>query len=191
MKNLLILLLSIPLIFSSCKKEEVIEKVIELPCLCESGQTDNPSTSISDTEGIILFFPNSFTPNGDGTNDHFKIILIHWSSDTINNNSTSTSIPYNLFIDGNQVVFEDPNVGPIVHWSGSGYLNGLYNFQITFNFNGLNYQKHGKVSIIRDISNISNDFECYPQGISNCTFGDMIDPYYGFIYPTNEDINNW
>tara|TARA_B100000795_G_C22572403_1_gene350587 strand:- start:79 stop:639 length:561 start_codon:yes stop_codon:yes gene_type:complete len=186
MRKLLILLISIPLIFSSCKKEEVIE----LPCLCENGETNISSTSISDTEHIIIYCPNSFTPNGDNLNENFRVSVSHWTIDT-NNNSTITSIPYNLFINGNQVVFVDPNVGPIVDWGGSGYVTGLYNFQITFNFNGLNYQRNGKVSIIRDISNLSNDFDCYPQGISNCTFGDMIHPRDGFVFGTQEELINW
>ena len=197
MEKVLFLLISITLIFNSCKKEQSTR----LPCLCESGQTGVASISISDTEQIILFFPNSFTPNGDMINDYFRISLIHWTYDPIINFAPIvSSIPYNLFIDENQdnlfiaekqVVFDNPNVGPTEDWSGSGYLNGLYNFRITFNFNGLNYQRHGKVSIINNISNLSNTFNCYPQGLSNCTFSDMIDPEYGFIYPTAEDINNW
>ena len=187
MKKLLILLISIPLIFSSCKKEEVIE----LPCLCENGESNISSISISDTEYISIFCPNSFTPNGDNLNEDFRVSVSHWTYNTNNNNSTNTSIPYNLFINGNQVVFEVPNVEPIVDWDGSGYVTGLYNFQITFNFNGFNYQRNGKVSIIRDISNLSNDFDCYPQGISNCTFGDMISLRQGFVYQTGEELINW
>jgi hypothetical protein len=62
---------------------------------------------------------------------------------------------------------------------------------MTFNFNGLTYQKNGKVSVIRNTNDLSTTFNCYPQGLSNCTFGDMIHPQLGFVYPTQENINNW
>ena len=35
-------------------------------------------------------------------------------------------------------------------------------------FEGWQHQENGKISLIRDISNLSNDFECYPQAVSNC-----------------------
>ena len=58
-------------------------------------------------------------------------------------------------------------------------------------FEGWTHQENGKISLIRDISKLSNDFDCYPEGVSNCTFVDMIDPQQGFIYKTQEDIVNW
>ena len=76
--------------------------------------------------------------------------------------------------------------------TGNNLSTGVYTYEVYYqDFEGWQHQENGKVSIIRDISNLSNDFECYPQGVSNCKFGDMIDPKYGFIYPTSEDINNW
>ena len=34
-------------------------------------------------------------------------------------------------------------------------------------------------------------FNNFPNGADNCIFGDMIDSQNGFIYPTQEDINNY
>ena len=69
-KILFIILLTIPLIFISCNKEEVEEV---LPCLCETngiGSVEYLSNDSSET--INVFIPNSFTPNGDGWNDEFS-----------------------------------------------------------------------------------------------------------------------
>jgi|TARA_B110001469_G_C9574053_1_gene284678 hypothetical protein len=192
MKKLLIILITIPLIFNSCKKEEVEEV---LPCLCETngiGSVEYLSNDSSET--INVFIPNSFTPNGDQHNDNFSISINHVVTDSMNqwNNPVMENISYNLFIDGNQVVFDNPINGNNSHWSGLGYSNGEYSYLITFNFNGLTYQKNGKVSIIKlYISDLSNTFICFPEGLSKCTFGDMIDPQYGFIYSTQENLNNW
>ena len=187
MKKLLIILITIPLIFSSCKKEEVEEV---LPCLCETNGIGSVEYLNNDSsETINVFIPNSFTPNNDIINDNFVIRITHVVTDTFGGHVVE-NISYNLFIDGDQVVFDNPINGNSSHWSGLGYSNGEYSYLITFNFNGLSYQKNGEVYIINDISNLSNTFNCFPEGLSNCTFGDMIDPQYGFIYPTQEDINN-
>lgn len=184
-----LILIFIPLFFFSCKKEEI------LPCICNiNGINSTEYLSNDSTEYIKVFYPNSFTPNdGNYTNNYFNGIIYHHEInyeiiemeeglfDTISKNQY-TEIPYNLFVEGNQV----DN-----YWDGSGYSNGEYNFLITYNFNGINYQKNGKVYLINDTSNLSNSFNNVPEGLSNCTFLDMIDPIQGFIYPTNEDISNW
>ena len=179
MKKILTILFILPLIFSSCKKEEVEEV---LPCLC-----GNTVSTISSTSPISYSYsPNCFTPNGDNDNDYFRVII---------GDSLGLLLPYTLSINGLQLIFDSiilnnhgyNNLG----WDGGNSQNGEYNYQITCNYNGTSYQMNGKVSLVRDISNLSNTFDCYPQGSLECTFGDMIDPQNGFIYPTQEDINNW
>ena len=44
---------------------------------------------------------------------------------------------------------------------------------------------------MRNPQNLDADFTCVPAGILECTFPDMIDPHYGFIYPTQEGIHMW
>tara|TARA_B100000902_G_scaffold286126_1_gene272218 strand:+ start:1216 stop:1800 length:585 start_codon:yes stop_codon:yes gene_type:complete len=191
-KNILLVLITTFLILSSCKKEKVEEV---LPCLCETNDNSFVEYLNNDSsESLICYIPNSFTPNGDQHNDNFYI-RINSFADSIDidpwNDPVIENISYNLFIEGNQVVFDDPVNGPTFPWNAAGYSNGEYTYLITFSYNGLTYQKNGKFSLIKDINNLSNTFNCFPEGLSNCTFPDMIDPEYGFIYPTQEDIGNW
>ena len=178
MKKLLTLLFILPLIFSSCKKEEVEEV---LPCLC-----GNTVSTISSTSPISYSYsPNCFTPNGDDHNDLFRVII---------GDGLGLLLPYTLSVNGLQLIIDtisQYNYNPNHGWDGGNSQNGEYNYQITCDYNGSSYQMNGKVSLVRDISNLSNTFDCYPQGSLECTFGDMIAPQYGFIYPTQEDINNW
>ena len=69
--------------------------------------------------------------------------------------------------------------------TGNNVPTGVYTYEMYYtDFEGWQHQENGKISLIRNTSNLSDNFVCYPQGISNCKFGDMIDPQYGFIYPT-------
>ena len=175
MKKLLILLISIPLIFSSCKKEEVEEV---LPCLC-----GNTVSTISSTSPLYSYSPNCFTPNGDNDNDYFRVII---------GDSLGLLLPYTLSVNGLQLTIDTINQSyNHLGWDGGNSQNGKYNYQITCNYNSSSYQINGEFSLVRNISDLSNTFDCYPQGSLECTFGDMIHPQNGFIYQTQEDINNW
>ena len=48
----------------------------------------------------------------------------------------------------------------------------------------------GQVSLVRNTNN-NTAFYNFPDGVDDCTFSDMIDPQYGFIYSTQENIINW
>lgn len=184
MKNILLVLITF-LILSSCKKEKV-EGV--LPCLCETNDNSFVEYLNNDSSEILYsFIPNAFVLEGGTYNDDFRLILSYVSY----SDSVWIYIPYNLFIDGNQVVFDDSINGNTNPWNGQGYSIGEYSYLLTFSLNGLTYQKNGKVSILTNMYSLSNTFDCFPEGLSNCTFPDMIDPEYGFIYPTQEDIGNW
>ena len=176
MKKLLILLISIPLIFSSCKKEEVEEV---LPCLC-----GNTVSTISSTSPVNYYYsPNCFTPNNDSDNDYFRVII---------GDSLGNLLPYTLSVNGLQLTIDTINQSyNHLGWDGGNSQNGKYNYQITCNYNSSSYQINGEFSLVRNISDLSNTFDCYPQGSLECTFGDMIHPQNGFIYQTQEDINNW
>ena len=176
MKKLLIILITIPLIFNSCNKGELGGV---LPCLCE-----NTTSIISSTSSIYYSYsPNCFTPNNDIHNDFFRVII---------GDSLGNFLPYTLSVNGLQLIIDTINHNyNHLGWDGGNSQNGEYNYQITCNYNGSSYQMNGTVSLVRDISNLSNTFDCYPQGSLECTFGDMIHPQNGFIYQTQEDINNW
>ena len=180
MKKLLLVLLALPLLFSTCKKEANNPPA---PTLCCCGGTLNgPYLNIEQLGYGILYIPNAFTPNNDGVNDLFSISLL-----SIIPNSPNAEI----------TIHRAPLPSVVVGESWDGTLNnteakeGIYNYtyklllpDTTYIFTG------GKVSLISDLNN-NAVFNNFPSGVENCTFGDQIDPQYGFIYPTNEDIVNW
>ena len=174
MKKLLFLLISIPLILYSCRKEK---NTLPPPCLC-----GNTTSNISSNNTILSYSPNCFTPNNDFHNDLFRVII----SDGVNR------LPYTLSVNGIQLYIDTVNnVYNNSGWDGGNSPDGDYPYQISCNYNGSSYQMNGIVSLVSDINNLSVNFNCYPQGLTNCTFEDMIDPQYGFIYQTQEDIINW
>ena len=156
------------------------------------GCSDTASKIIWIRDEDWMYIPNAFTPDMDGRNDKFCIAY---------NGIREATFTFNIFDRFSNLVYSTSNINDLDfengwngthHETGNNLSNGVYSYEMYYqDFEGWHNKKNGKVSIIRDISNLSNDFDCYPQGISNCKFGDMIHPQQGFIYSTQEDINNW
>ena len=84
-----------------------------------------------------LSIPNLFTPNGDGVNDMFVIEgLEHYTS------------PKLVVRDkNNRVVYQSGSYQN--SWDGSNCPDGVYSYEFTFAYNGIENQATGKVRIIR------------------------------------------
>ncbi len=86
---------------------------------------------------VHLSIPNLFTPNKDGVNDFFVIEgLEQYSS------------PKLVVRDkNNRVVYQSANYQNT--WGGENCADGVYNYEFTFFYNGIESQASGKVRIIR------------------------------------------
>jgi len=68
--------------------------------------------------------------------------------------------------------------------SGAGHLNTSHA--------SLLYSYHLKINnLVSLLAGFEGSYRMINLDWGGLTFGDMIDPQYGFIYPTNEDINNY
>jgi gliding motility-associated-like protein len=84
-----------------------------------------------------LSIPNLFTPNNDGVNDLFIIEGIE-----------QYASPKLVIRDkNNRIVYQ--NVGYQNNWGGENCPDGVYSYEFTFNYNGIESQATGKVRIIR------------------------------------------
>lgn len=84
-----------------------------------------------------LSIPNLFTPNGDGVNDLFVI-------EGLENYSSPKLVVRDK---NNRVVYQSQHYQN--NWRGDNCPDGVYSYEITFMFNGIESQATGKVRIMR------------------------------------------
>lgn len=84
-----------------------------------------------------LSIPNLFTPNGDGVNDLFVI-------EGLENYSSPRLVVRDK---NNRVVYQSQHYQN--NWGGDNCPDGVYTYEITFLFNGIESQATGKVRIMR------------------------------------------
>ena len=84
-----------------------------------------------------LSIPNLFTPNGDGVNDLFVI-------EGLENYSSPRLVVRDK---NNRVVYQSQHYQN--SWGGDNCPDGVYTYEITFLFNGIESQATGKVRIMR------------------------------------------
>jgi len=93
--------------------------------------------SIDGSKPVHLTIPNLFTPNGDGVNDQFVIEGL--------DNYTSPKL---VIRDKNgRQVYQNNNYQNT--WSGENCPEGVYSYELTFLYNGIENQAVGKVRIMR------------------------------------------
>ncbi len=88
-----------------------------------------------------FFIPNSFSPNGDGTNDIFKVY-----------GSSVKDVTMRVYNQWGQLIFESQNasIGWDGTWNGRPQMVGVYVYvaQVTF-YNGIVTKRKGTINLIR------------------------------------------
>lgn len=87
---------------------------------------------------VHLSIPNLFTPNNDGVNDYFVI-------EGLENYSSSRLV---IRDKNNKVVYQSDTYKNT--WNGGTCPDGVYNYEFTFSYNGIENQATGKVRIMRN-----------------------------------------
>jgi gliding motility-associated-like protein len=107
----------------------------------EFGCKASDEVCISITKNWVIFIPNSFTPNGDGLNDVFKIY-----------GNSLLAIKMDIFDRWGKLLFTSDNIEQC--WDGT-YKNvpcdlGVYNYKITYKGvdNKVN-EKAGSITLTR------------------------------------------
>jgi gliding motility-associated-like protein len=118
---------------------------ISLIAMNEFGCSDTAYGSVQLVEELMVYVPNSFTPNGDGTNDTFLPII----------DSGIDIYTYRLLIFNRwgEVIFESLNkdIGWDGTFAGNIVQDGVYIWKITFNSsdNEEEYEYVGHVTLIK------------------------------------------
>lgn len=98
---------------------------------------DLSDENVAWTKPSHLSIPNLFTPNGDGVNDFFVIEGMELYSS-----------PRLVVRDkNNRIVYQSGRYDN--NWGGENCPDGLYNYEFTFIYSGIENQATGKVRIIR------------------------------------------
>ncbi len=116
-------------------------------------EVNNEGCIASDTVHIFvemdkksLFFPNAFTPNGDGLNDKFEVV---------GDIQSVLNYKLNIFNKWGQVVFESTNVNNCWNgdFNGAACPQGTYVFKVNYSFEICNetenYIENGVISLVR------------------------------------------
>jgi len=162
-KRLFFILLLL-LVGIACKKSKMKNNC------CRGEMSISPANYNSDS--VAFYFPNAFTPDGDGINDLFEPGL-----------SGIESIEFSIF-KGRKEIFKSVTIG--------NWWNGEYKEKISagrYKFEADIVTKHNEtIELNGYFCSFTDDQQRRDIGNScdDCTFSDMIDPVQGFIYSVAE-----